>query len=260
MIIFAGDIHGDIRSLARLDEKAHNLGATALVLCGDVGVFWPTVHIIMHRPSGLWDSPFPRKHIDDSWSRFKKFFEKRTRQGKRTHPIFFCDGNHENHDALDQVWEDQGRPDVVEILPGFFHVRRGSVISLDDKKLLFMGGAVSIDKSQRTEGVSWWAREVPNKIEWDRFFENWENEKPDIIVSHDCPLGEMRPWRHGSDFDEVARTFEKVWNMTKHSPSGWFFGHHHVLKVTQLGKTKFVCCGSEGEHFPVVLPKNPKKE
>jgi len=63
-------------------------------------------------------------------------------------------------------------------------MKRGSVLKLPDKRnILFIGGALSIDKKQRTIGYDWFPQET---ISQKNIFE-LPDEKIDIVISHTAP-------------------------------------------------------------------------
>lgn len=221
-IVYTGDIHNDDEALSRVLSFVKKQSAKAIVITGDVGL-------------GFFEDPPMVMHL---------LCERDT-----DIDIFFCDGNHDNHEMLDRRWRDSGMKDIVEIAPRAFHVRRGALVEIDNIKHIFMGGARSIDKDRRIEGKTWWAREVPSREEMERFVVNMDSLKPEVVVSHDCPLGDMRPWRFGGDEDPVARDLANAWNIISHSPDLWIFGHHHVMMQSMQGKTMFACAGLEGQGF-----------
>ena len=67
--------------------------------------------------------------------------------------IYFCDGNHDNHWALRDLKSSEAAPNVI-------FMRRGDVVELAGKTILFMGGAASIDKHIRQIGVDWFPEET----------------------------------------------------------------------------------------------------
>jgi hypothetical protein len=52
---------------------------------------------------------------------------------------------------------------------------------------MYIGGALSIDKAHRTEGLNWWVDEELSIQEMNSIFDKYIKEKPDIMVTHDCP-------------------------------------------------------------------------
>lgn len=48
------------------------------------------------------------------------------------------------------------------------HLMRGYVYDICRKKFRAFGGGLSIDKMYRTEGISWWNREMPSSEEYER--------------------------------------------------------------------------------------------
>jgi len=55
-----------------------------------------------------------------------------------------------------------------------------TVVEYNGKKIQFIGGAISIDRSHRTEGVSYWADET-------LVFDESKCEKIDILITHTAP-------------------------------------------------------------------------
>ena len=74
----------------------------------------------------------------------------------------FVDGNHENFDMLGsypvEIWNG-GK--VHKISQDIIHLMRGQVFEIEGKTFFTFGGATSIDKYLRIEGISWWPRNYP---------------------------------------------------------------------------------------------------
>lgn len=232
-ILYVGDTHGYVENFDQIERRALAAKASAIVQLGDFGIFWP-----------------------GNRKRLVQYFEKRRRQGKRTSPWYFCDGNHDEHDVLDQLWEESGRRDVVEVAPNCFHVRRGSVVEIEGVKHIFCGGARSTDRGEgyrefvkqgEKRSRIWWPQEAPNHEELSRFFENLNNHKPEVVVTHDSPVC-IKLHRDGRNSDPTAQGFQRILHLSEHKPKRWFFGHHHTLEtwISDFG-VEFYCGGLHGE-------------
>jgi hypothetical protein len=65
------------------------------------------------------------------------------------------DGNHDNHDRLNQLpVEEKFGGKVGVIADSIYHLKRGEIYQIQDKKILSFGGAESIDKLSRIEGIT----------------------------------------------------------------------------------------------------------
>ena len=66
------------------------------------------------------------------------------------------------------------------------HLMRGQIFTIDGLKFFTFGGAYSIDKMSRAEGISWFPEEIPSREEYE---EGWANlEKEDFQVDYGvCP-------------------------------------------------------------------------
>ena len=232
-ILYVGDTHGYVENFDQIERRALAAKASAIVQLGDFGIFWP-----------------------GNQRRLVQYFEKRTRQGKRTSPWYFCDGNHDEHDVLDQLWEESGRRDVVEVAPNCFHVRRGSVVEIEGVKHIFCGGARSTDrgfgyrefvKRGKKHDRIWWPQEAPSQEDLTRFFDNLNLHKPDVVVTHDSPVC-IELYRDGRNSDPTAQGFQRILQLSEHKPKRWFFGHHHTLEtwISDFG-VEFYCGGLHGE-------------
>lgn len=104
-----------------------------------------------------------------------------------------------------------------------------------------VGGANSIDRHMRTEGLDWWADEELSYSDSLKVFDSYVNTKPDYVMSHDCPeflYSYMVSHRYGKQ----SSTSVLLQNMFEaHKPKVWIFGHHHKsFDMTILG-TRFIC-------------------
>jgi hypothetical protein len=119
--------------------------------------------------------------------------------------------------------------------------------------MMFVGGAISIDRASRIEDYTWWRDEELSADELKRMIVLYIERKPRIMVTHDCPeevasvvlsrvplLGSNR-----QDFPSRTRhAFQEMW--AAHSPELWIFGHYHmsfdhVLRGGRETGTRFIC-------------------
>ncbi|MES9143978.1 metallophosphoesterase, partial [Cutibacterium acnes] len=154
---------------------------------------------------------------------------------KRDYTIFFSDGNHENFDILEkypvEIWNG-GK--IHRICDNVFHLMRGQVFTILNKKIFTFGGALSIDKHLRTEKMSWWPRERPSNEKDEEGLRNLKNhnDQVDIIITHTCSsktlynlpariFGNTKP-----QIDNLNRYFDKLENSVDFKL--WVFGHFHI--------------------------------
>jgi predicted phosphodiesterase len=104
--------------------------------------------------------------------------------------------------------------------------------------IFFVRGAYSKDKSSRKEGVSWFIEEQLNENEMADVLKAYEDNKPEIVISHDCPRRISRKMFNYPFYykDDVTGHFlDTLYSI--HQPKQWIFGHHHIFK-TYEGKHK----------------------
>ena len=146
-------------------------------------------------------------------------------------------GNHDNYDAIPpHALGDYG----THVIP----LKNGS-----EFKFFFIRGAFSIDQYRRILGISYWANE---ELSWEQMYAMipvWEKEKPEIVISHDCPAS-LLPLV-GCPFRDLkpSRTCNIMDNLfALHKPKLWIFGHHHQNKVMKNvfdSNTTFICLNGQ---------------
>lgn len=133
--------------------------------------------------------------------------------------------------------------DPAEALKSKHFIPDGTVETIGDYKVMYVGGALSIDRMWRTEGRDYWSDEELSKERMGEMINIYAREKPDVMVCHECP--EAIP--HFIKPDEYnpnqwpSRTrwmFEHMRSF--HAPKLWVFGHWHArLDLTHQG-TRFI--------------------
>ena len=149
---------------------------------------------------------------------------------KKKYNICFCCGNHENFDALEQyAIEEWNGGKVHRIRKNIFHLMRGQIYTIENKKIFSFGGAYSIDRYMRTEHISWWKQEIPCDEEYDEAIRNLElhNHKVDYIVTHTAPREIIRRMGYYPDAHDAELTGFLEWVMYEVKYEEWFFGHWH---------------------------------
>ena len=165
--IISGDTHGtlDLDKVVRFFYE-HEIEYTSddyLIICGDVGV------------CGF----VPQR-------------EEETRSVLRNLPVttLFIDGNHENFEHLNSYPVDEWNGGKVHFIErNIIHLMRGQVFEIEGTKFFTFGGAYSIDKGYRTEGIDWFPEEIPSRNEYEEGWKNLEKAgfQVDYILSHTGP-------------------------------------------------------------------------
>lgn len=108
-------------------------------------------------------------------------------------------------------------------------------------KVMFIGGAFSIDRGFRKEGYDWWVDEELSQEEMWKFAEEYAKIKPDMMVSHDCPITAVQAMHshHMFDNSRTQQFLQSLWN--EHKPKLWVYGHHHMSFDEIIEGTQFVC-------------------
>jgi Calcineurin-like phosphoesterase superfamily domain len=113
------------------------------------------------------------------------------------------------------------------------------------EKIMYVGGALSIDRHWRKEGVNWWNEEELTISELYQIIDKYEDAKPQVMVSHDSPeniAGILFMGYIKRDFH--SRTRQALQSMLDvHQPALWVFGHWHMNRTQKINNTLFVCCG-----------------
>lgn len=107
-----------------------------------------------------------------------------------THGVWWrvLDGNHDAHPLARTAYAAGGNG-VRPIRDGVLDwADRGSVWEWCGRRFAALGGAVSIDRAWRHEGVSWWATEEITDSEVDALIERADGKSVDVLFSHDAPV------------------------------------------------------------------------
>lgn len=108
-----------------------------------------------------------------------------------------------------------------------------------------LGGAVSIDRAWRTEGIDWWSDEECGYVELERMIDHYAAIKPEIVITHECPesiANEILTAFNRTKIVDGSRTRQALERMLyKHQPREWYFGHWHTSLHFKSGRTVFQC-------------------
>jgi len=221
-LYITGDTHGEM-SMMRLGKKTFPQGEAltrddCIIITGDFGLVWPEVE---SSPERWWRN----------WLREKPF------------TVLFVDGNHENHDMLQRLPREEKFGGIVGVVDeNIFHLRRGEIYEIGEKKILTFGGAESYDKERRCEGISWWKDEVPSYADMDNCLDNLErhDHKVDYIIAHTCPNFQskiLQAKMSSRDIqDPTCRMLEHIYTSCEFSD--FYCGHWHIDE--DYGKIHFL--------------------
>jgi hypothetical protein len=217
-----GDVHGkiDIKKLSTefWPEQRELTKEDVLIQLGDFGWIW---HPLAQNN--------PEQNYWLNWL------------GTRKYTLLVVLGNHENYDEIEQLPECQKFNGTVQYLEVsgrhgdgiIYFAKRGEVYEINNKKFWAFGGALSIDKDNRTPGVSWWEGELPTWWDYEYGMKQLDkiNWNVDYVVSHTCPVNIVNeiihktPYTEGKFKDPVAVYFFEIYKKLLFKE--WHFGHFH---------------------------------
>ncbi len=206
--IISGDTHGtlDLGKIVKFfdEHEGEYHDDDYLIICGDVGACG-----------------------------FSGSDEMTARNTFRDLPVttLFVDGNHENFEQLNSYGVDIWNGGKVHFIESrLIHLMRGQVFEIDGKRLFTFGGAYSIDKYSRVEGIDWFPEEIPNRKEYEEGWQNLEEVgfRVDYILTHTGPREVVAAMGYGEMSDgevELRRYLQRVADNTDFT--AWYFGHFH---------------------------------
>lgn len=211
-----GDIHGgiDIRKISKWNKAIKPNTNDCLIICGDFGLVF-------------YDKTTKEEQYWLDWLDSKKF------------TTIVVDGNHDNLKKLKSF-----PIDIIdnETLFGKFHKinnkvlysPRGNIFTYKRDLCLTIGGAKSIDKHARKEGVDWWKEELISKSEENYIFERISKcNKVKYVFTHACPESILS--HVANEFNLCSRFYDPTTKVLQNVRERlyydkWFCGHYHIDK------------------------------
>lgn len=143
-------------------------------------------------------------------------------------------------------WINGNHDSLQECVKSKHFIRSGIV----KDNMMFIGGALSIDKAYRTPGIDWWEDEELSYEELHKLIDKYEKIKPNIVISHDCPTfiknHFVLPAINGS-YNYPCRTDYALEEMRHiHQPKLHIFGHYHTSLDFEFCDTRYICLPING--------------
>ena len=233
MVFITGDTHGNWTRLKHPNFRNYTLTSEdTIIVAGDFGI-WDT-------------STWQRKELNSL--------------ARCPYTILFCDGNHENFDMLENDFPivDFKGGKAHQIRENIFHLMRGEVFTIEEKKYFTFGGARSHDikdgiydratrflirrvyqccvMQAQKDGLGFFRinrfvlveQEMPSEKEMRHGLDTLKqnNWKVDYIITHCLPTNIQTIFSGGRfKSDILTEYFSEVAEKT--SFKKWFSGHYH---------------------------------
>lgn len=220
--LVVGDLHGKDLMVPTMFELACLFGVSRIVQLGDFGCY-------------------PRL------PEFKSFLDSVSSLACNIGiPVFFVDGNHDDHEFLAHH-EQHTR--FVEVVPSIYWCPRGHRWSWDDVRFASLGGGYSIDRHRRRIGLDCHpSLECISHRDYDSLLDH----SCDVLLTHDGPDIVPFDLKHSYP-DDTANRKVLTQVMTAMSPTVMLHGHHHVWHVTGCDKTVVVGHGCDASDMFSIL-------
>ena len=216
MIYITGDTHRDFSRFYKLEKDTDNM----LIVLGDVGINY---------------------YLNEEDKNYKEYLKKLKLK------LFCVRGNHEerpeNISTYKEVEMFGGKVFIEEEYPNLIFAKDGEIYNIDDKKILVIGGAYSVDKQYRLlHGYKWFKDEQLTKKEMDTILDKVKGKHFDIVLTHTCPYKyEPREvFMQGLDQSKVDKSMEHFLDKIEENINydKWYCGHYHTEK--QVDKLEFM--------------------
>lgn len=244
-IFVCGDLHGeiDINTLntTNFPEQKNLDGVNVVIQCGDFGLVWANkeIHQRMH---SIYESP---SIVTSNRERSRNKTEKHWLDWLDQKPFYtlFIGGNHENYNQLEKYpLIDFCGGKAAQISAKVFYLQNGYVYDFDGRSFWMFGGATSIDKAWRIEGITWWRQEIPEYKQMQFGLDNLRdnNYKVDYIITHTLPNEIIKYYASNQMSDDftvklsvncpVSTFLDNVLDVMKDNYIQWYTGHFHCDK------------------------------
>ena len=212
-VLILGDTHGNDRWTCAVIDLVAGWGLDGILQLGDFG-YWPR---------------------DDWGKQFLTWTENTLAQYDM--PLWFIDGNHEDHVSLKSA---QTEPGPLKVTDHITYLPRGTRWVWDNRVWVALGGAPSVDRFARSRDVSWFNQETMTYGQQARIVAGGH---ADVVVAHDAPWGVkylatqyklwLPPTERGSWPPDALRDSDAHMAMMTTlalalTPDEWFHGHHHM--------------------------------
>lgn len=154
---------------------------------------------------------------------------------------FLCvQGNHEERPENIPTYKEKimygGKVFIEDDYPNLIFLKNGEVYIINNKKVLVIGGAYSIDKNIRlTYGWHWFKDEQLSKSEMNMILEKYQGTHVDVILSHTSPkkYEPVEVFLSGIDQNTVDKTMEEFLDTVEETIKydKWYCGHYHTEKI-----------------------------
>lgn len=229
VVTIAGDWHGDLELATKIVEDAPvgPDGKRTILQLGDLGL-WPGAGV-----DGFVDL------LD-------------TLLAERNAVVLFIDGNHDDHRELRERPPASEGPQ--EIRSRVFYLPRAFRWSWHGSSWLALGGAYTISRAKRTEGIDWWPQEMLDAGDVEAAI---AGGPVDVLVAHDCPAGIAIPGIRDPGPGQPKELFDALVIEAEHrqlvrevveavTPKRLFHGHYHVRHQVELRLTDGSNCAVDG--------------
>ena len=219
------DTHGGFAAITRISDIQQNMPEykpeeTMIVILGDCSLnFW----------------------LNNTDKKYKKLLN------SMNYHIYCVRGNHEQRPELIKnmvLVNDENVNNVVYMEEAFPNIRYfidGKIYNLLEYKCLVIGGAYSIDKYLRVEGMSWWPQEIPSHVEVEEGLTNLEKVEynVDYVLTHTCPSHLINELVEGAEPEPTNKILDGFNDLMQYQ--NWFFGHWHFDHYFKNPNSKFKC-------------------
>lgn len=197
-----GDCHGSLTKILQFIWKFDLGSESNVIVCGDMGIFWDK----------------DQKDAKASIANYERYCN-----GVN---LYWIDGNHENFDIINS-W---GTKNIYNNSEHIHYCPRGTILNINGKKGLCLGGADSIDRAWRREGLSWWPQEQITEKDIENISGEYE-----YVFTHCCPYSVFNFHRgflctHGGDLRDITHKSEEMLDQLRNNITfnKWYFGHYHI--------------------------------
>ena len=99
-------------------------------------------------------------------------------------------------------------------------------------------GSTSIDRPLTVKDKDWCPREELNAIEIRQLIKIYSENKPKIMITHDCPTNVLNSFFNCKFATKTNQLFQLLHEI--HKPDLWIFGHYNQSKNKTINNTKFI--------------------